>query len=108
MARAQVLSCDKSYRLGHFTQLSTEDLRLDRTRAISPKESKEWAKKQAEAQAACSAFVNKHPNLAVSQEFSFTVKGFATIRERCDSFCGTDEELMRLYQKEIEAVTPHK
>ena len=99
-AQSQAPSCDKPYRVGHFVQLPPEDLRTDRTRGITPKESKEWDKKQAQAQAACNAFVSKHPNLSVSQEFSFTVKGFETVRERCDSFCGTGEELLRLYMKE--------
>jgi hypothetical protein len=103
IAQSQAPSCDKPYRIGHFVQLPYEDLRIDRTRAITPKENKEWSKKQSQAQAACDALVSKHPNQTVSQEFSFTVKGFVTVRERCDSFCGTGEELMQLYQKEIGA-----
>jgi hypothetical protein len=99
-ASAQQLPCDKPYRLGHFVQLGNEDLRLDRTRAISPKELKEWDKKQAQAQGACNGFVSQHPNMAVSREFSYTVKRFATVRERCESFCGTDKELDQLYEKE--------
>jgi hypothetical protein len=99
-ARAQGPSCDKPYQRGHFVQLGNEDLRLDRHRAISKKELKEWDKKQEQAQAACNAFVSRHPNQAESMEFSYTVKGFATVRERCDSFCGTYDELMRLYENE--------
>jgi hypothetical protein len=100
-ARAQQPACDKPYRLGHFVQLGNEDLRVDRTRAISPKELKEWDKKQARAQGACNAFVGEHPNVAVSKEFSYSVKGFATVRERCDSFCGTEKELNQLYEKDV-------
>lgn len=81
-------------------QLDNEDLRLDRHRTITTKQLKEWDVKQAHAQAACNAFVREHPNRAVSKEFSFTVKGFAIVHERCDSFCGTFEELMQLYGKE--------
>jgi hypothetical protein len=43
--------------------------------------------------------VRQHPNLEVSKEFSFTIKGFATVHERGESFCGTYEDLDRLYQK---------
>ena len=93
-------TCDKPYRLGHFVQLGTEDLRMDRTRAATKKEQKEWSNKQAQAQNECNTFASQHPNLAVSKEFSFTVKGFVTVRERCESFCGTDKELEQLYQKE--------
>jgi hypothetical protein len=57
-------------------------------------------KKQTQAQAACNAFVGEHPNLAVSREFSFTVKGLATVRERCESFCETEKDLDELYQSE--------
>ena len=99
-AQSQAPSCDKPYRLGHFVQLPPEDLRTE-PRGPSKKESKELDKKQMQAQAACDALVRAHPNLAVSQEFSFTVKGFETVRERCDSFCGTDEELGQLYLKEV-------
>ncbi|MGA7925679.1 MAG: hypothetical protein WCA20_06755 [Candidatus Sulfotelmatobacter sp.] len=49
--QAQAPSCDKPYQRGHFVQLSNEDLRLDRHRAISKKELKEWDKKQDQAQA---------------------------------------------------------
>ena len=65
-AQSQASSCDKPYRLGHFVQLPPEDLRTDRTRAISKKESKELDKKQMQAQGACTALVRKHPNLAVA------------------------------------------
>lgn len=99
-AHAQAPSCDKPYERGHFTQLGNEDLRLDRHRPINKKELKEWDKKQEQAQSACNAFVGQHPNLSVSKDFSFTVKGFATVHERCESFCGTFEELMRLYDRE--------
>lgn len=97
---AQAPSCKKPYQVGHFTQLGTEDLRTDRTRPISNKESKEWTKKQTDAQIACNVFVSQHPNLAVSKEFSFTVKRFVTVRERCDSFCGTEKELEQRYEQE--------
>jgi hypothetical protein len=95
-------TCDKPYRLGHFVQLGTEDLRVDRARAITKKEQKEWSNKQTQAQHECDAFAGQHPNLAVAKEFSFTVKGFATVRERCESFCGTEKDLEQLYQKEID------
>jgi hypothetical protein len=97
----QKTSCDKPYRIGHFVSLGSEDLRLDRSRAISKKEMKDWDKKQFEAQRACNAFVGKHPNLSVSEDFSFTVKGFITVHERCDSFCGTGDDLRQLYEREI-------
>jgi hypothetical protein len=100
VAQSQSPSCDKPYQRGHFTQLGTEDLRLDRHRAINKKELKEWDKKQEQAQSACNAFVSQHPNLPVSKDFSFTVKGFATVRERCESFCGSYEELMQIYARE--------
>ena len=92
-------SCNKPYQIGRFVQLDNEDLRLH-PRPITEKESKEWGKKQAQAQTACNAFVSKHPNRAVSEDFSFTIKGFITVHERCESFCGTFEELMQSYDKE--------
>jgi hypothetical protein len=100
-------SCDKPYRLGHFVTVVTEDLRLDRSRAINKKERKDWDRRQLEAQRQCDALVRQHPNLAVSENFSFTVKGFATVHERCESFCGTDEELMQVYDKEVRDTLPH-
>jgi hypothetical protein len=99
-AQAQAPSCDKPYHLGHFVQLGNEDLRLDRTRPITKKELQEWNKKQEQAQAVCNEFVSEHPNLSVSREFSYTVKGFATVREPCESSCGTEEELDQLYGRE--------
>jgi len=96
---AQAKSCDKPYQIGRFVQLDNEDLRL-KPRRITEKESKEWKRKQAQAQIACNAFVSKHPNRAVSEDFSFTVKGFTAVRERCESFCGTFDELMRSYDEE--------
>lgn len=93
-------SCGKPYQLGHFVQLGSEDLRQDRTHAATSKQLTEWSKKQTQAQAACNALVSQHPNQAVSKEFSFTVKGLSTVRERCDSFCGTQKELDDLYEKE--------
>jgi hypothetical protein len=107
-AQQQKPSCDKPYRLGHFVAVATEDLRLDRSRAITKKETKDWEKKQDEAQRQCAALVRQHPNLAVSEMFSFTVKGFATIHERCESFCGTDDELMQLYESDVKASSPHQ
>jgi hypothetical protein len=104
---AQQKTCDKPYQIGRFVNLGGEDLRIDRTRAITKKEAKEWAKKQGEAQAACNGFVREHPNLAVSRDFSFTIKGFSTVNERCESFCGTYEDLDRIYQEEIQK-TPKK
>jgi hypothetical protein len=99
-AQTQAPSCDRPYQRGHFVQLDNEDLRLDRHRAITAKELTDWNRKQAQAQAACNAFVSEHPNRAVSKEFSYTIKGFTLVHERCDSFCGTYEELMQLYEKE--------
>jgi hypothetical protein len=99
-AQMQAQSCDQPYRIGHFVQLDNEDLRLDRRRAISAKELKDWNRKQAQAQAACNAFVSEHPNRAVSKEFRYTIKGFVIVHERCDSFCGTFEDLMQLYEKD--------
>jgi hypothetical protein len=102
--QAQAPACNKPYRLGHFVQLGNEDLRVDRTRRISKKELKESNKKQEQAQAARNALVSEHPNIAVSKEFSYTVRGFLAVRERCDSFCGTLEELMQLYDKEYKEI----
>jgi len=100
-ALAESPTCNKPYRLGHFTQLSNEDLRQDRTRAATQKQLKNWSKKQEQAQAACNSFVSQHPNVAVSKEFSFRVEGLAAVRERCGSFCGTETELDQLYEKEV-------
>jgi hypothetical protein len=101
---AQQKTCDKPYQIGHFVDLGGEDLRIDRTRAITKKENKDWAKKQSQAQTVCNAFVKEHPNLAVSKDFSFTIKGFMTVNERCESFCGTYEDLDRLYQEEVNKI----
>jgi hypothetical protein len=101
-------SCDKPYRLGHFVTVATEDLRLDRSRAINKKETKDWDRRQLEAQRQCDALVRQHPNLTVSENFSFTVKGFATVHERCESFCGTEDELMQLYESDVKATLPHE
>lgn len=94
-AGAQADSCATPYRIGKFRQLGTEDLRIDRHRQISKKELKDWGAKQQLIQSQCTTFVSGHPNVAVSKDFSFTVKGFATVSERCESFCGTYEDLIR-------------
>jgi hypothetical protein len=101
---AQQKTCDKPYQIGRFVNLAGEDLRIDRSRAITKKENREWEKKQSQAQTVCNAFVKEHPNLAVSKDFSFTIKGFMTVNERCESFCGTYEDLDRLYQEEVNKI----
>src|SRR5207237_1275671 len=83
-AQSQAPSCDKPYRWGRVVHLPPEDLRLY-PRGPSKKELKELDKKIGQAQAACDALIRKHPNLAVSQTFSYTVEGFETLHERCDS-----------------------
>ena len=99
-------TCEKPFEIGRLVTVRSEDLRLDRHRPISKKEIKILSKKTAQAQGTCDALVRKHPNLAVSESLSFTVEGFATIYDRCESFCGTREELEHFYEKEAEKSAP--
>lgn len=93
-------TCDKPYRLGHFVRHDIEDLRVDRHRAATKKQLKELDKQQAEIRASCDAFVSEHPNRAVSKEFFLRVPGLLSEYERCESFCGTEKELLDLVDKE--------
>ncbi len=97
-------SCGKlPYRLGHIVILHSTDLRLA-PRRITKKESKEMDKRQSELQIKCNAFVREYPSRPVSTEFSYEVRGFAAYLVRCESFCGTEEDLLQQSMKEIDEV----
>lgn len=108
--QAKAASCDKlPYRLGHLVTLNSTDLRSDSHRKITKKEWKELEKKGSALQAKCDAFVRSSPGRPVSTEFSYEVSGFAAYYVRCESFCGTEQDLLQQDMKEVEDVTPtHK
>jgi len=95
-------TCDKlPYRLGHIVILKSTDLR-DHPRAATKKELKELVKKQDRAQAECNSFVSGSPGHPVSKEVSYTVDSFAAYYGRCESFCGTEKDLLDFISKEAD------
>jgi hypothetical protein len=101
--------CDKlPYRLGHLTLIASTDLRTTKV-AATKFQLKEMKKKVHQAGLDCDAFVRTSPGHPVSKELAFTVNGFASYLERCDSFCGTEDDLLELSNKETnEMMAPHK
>jgi hypothetical protein len=108
-AQTNPVSCEKlPYRLGHLTLLASTDLRYSQV-AATKFQLKEMKKKVHQAGLECDAFVRTSPGHPVSKELAFTINGFASYLERCDSFCGTEDDLMELSTKETnEMLTRHK
>jgi hypothetical protein len=104
-----VPTCNKlPYRLGKTTITHSTDLRSEPRRATK-KELNEMRQKQSELQGKFNAFVRKNPGRLVSTDFSYEVKGFAAYLVRCESFCGTEEDLLQANQKEIDGTAaPNK
>jgi hypothetical protein len=96
-------TCGNPYEIGMLVAASTEDLRQDRSKACTKKQLKQSGESNARLWARCDAFVGQHPNKFVtSTEFSETVKGCLTTAYRCESFCGTRKDRMKVIDDNVE------
>jgi hypothetical protein len=75
---------------------------------VTKKELKQLGKQQDRMQVECNVFVRKYPGHPVSKEISYTVDGFAAYYGRCESFCGTEKDLLDLLLRETDEISKKK